>query len=59
MSLLKWAAVVGVLAVVAAVFGFLGIVEVVADIAKVLFFVLLAGVVLLVIAGVWTYKKIT
>ena len=59
MSLLKWAAVVGVLAVVAAVFGFLGIVEVVADIAKVLFFILLAGVVLVVIAGVWTYKKIT
>lgn len=59
MSLLKWAAVVGVLAVVAAIFGFLGIVEVVANIAKVLFFILLAGVILLVIAGVWTYKKIT
>lgn len=59
MSLLKWAAVLGVLAVVAAIFGFVGIAGALADIAKVLFFVFLAGVVLLVIAGVWTYKKVT
>ena len=59
MSLLKWAAVLGVLAVVAAIFGFVGIAEGLADIAKVLFFIFLAGVILLVIAGVWTYKKAT
>lgn len=59
MSLLKWAIVLGILAVVAAVFGFAGIAEGLADIAKVLFFIFLAGVVLLVIAGVWGYKKIT
>lgn len=59
MSLLKWAVVVGILAVVAGVLGFAGIASAFADIAKVLFFIFLAGVVILVIAGVVLYKKVT
>lgn len=59
MSLLKWAIVVGILAVVAGVLGFAGIAGALADIAKVLFFVFLAGVIILVVAGAWLYKKVT
>jgi len=59
MSLLKWAIIAGVLAVVAAVLGFGGIAEGFADIAKVLFFIFLVGVVILLAAGMFVAKKIT
>jgi len=59
MSLLKWAIIAGVLAVVAAVLGFGGIAEGFADIAKVLFFIFLVGVIILIAAGMFVAKKIT
>ena len=59
MSPLKWAAVVGVLAVIAGIFGFVLAIEVVAGIAKLLFYVLVAALVVLLGLGFWTYKKVT
>jgi uncharacterized membrane protein YtjA (UPF0391 family) len=59
MTLLKWAAILAVLAIVAAIFGFGGIAEGLADIALILFYIFLAAVVVLVIAGLATWKKIT
>ena len=59
MSLLKWAIIAGILAVISAVLGFTGLAEGFADIAKLLFFIFLAGVVLLVAAGVFLASKIT
>lgn len=59
MSAFKWAAVVGVLLVVAAIFGFVLAIEVITELAQVVFFILLAALVALIGLGVWTYKKVT
>lgn len=59
MGLLKWAAVMAVLAIVAALMGFGGLSEGFADIARILFFIFLVGVIVLVALGVFVGKKIT
>ena len=59
MGLLRWALIFAVFAIVAGLFGFLDLAEGFADIAKFLFFVFLGIVALLVIGGVFLYKKIT
>ncbi len=58
MTLLRWALVFFVIAIIAAVFGFGGIAEGAADIAKFLFFLFAAIVVILAIAGAVTYRSI-
>lgn len=59
MSLLKWAIIAGILAVISAVLGFSGLAEGFADIARVLFFIFLAGVILLVASGIFIARKLT
>jgi len=59
MGLLKWSAVMALLAIVAAIFGFGNLAEGFADIARVLFFIFLAIVVILVSLGVAAYNKVT
>lgn len=58
-SLLKWAIVFLVISLIAALFGFGGIAQGSADIAKVLFFVFLAVCVVLFILGMTVYKSVT
>lgn len=58
-SLLKWAVVFGIIAVIAAVFGFGGVAAGAADIAQILFFVFLGLVILFVILGLFVPKKVT
>jgi uncharacterized membrane protein YtjA (UPF0391 family) len=59
MSLLKWAVVCGILALLFAILGFGGMAAAFAGVAKVLFFIFLVGVILLVIAGFAGYEKLT
>ncbi|HJZ94538.1 MAG TPA: DUF1328 domain-containing protein, partial [Gemmataceae bacterium] len=59
MSLLKWALVFLVMAGLAAVFGFTNIAEGAAEIAKILFFIVLAIVIVLVILGMTVYRSVT
>jgi uncharacterized membrane protein YtjA (UPF0391 family) len=56
--LLKWAAIFLVIALVAAAFGFTGVAEGAADIAKVLFYMFLALCVLFFIAGLVLAEKV-
>lgn len=58
MSLLKWAVIALVVAMVAALFGFGGIAEGAADVARILFYLFLAVCVVLFIAGAFTYRAI-
>jgi uncharacterized membrane protein YtjA (UPF0391 family) len=58
-SLLKWALIFFVVALVAALFGFGGIAEGAADIGRILFFIFLAICVVLFALGVTVYKKVT
>lgn len=55
--MLKWSAIFFVVAIVAAIFGFGGIAEGAAGIAKVLFFIFLIGFVLLLVLGGLVFKK--
>jgi uncharacterized membrane protein YtjA (UPF0391 family) len=59
MTLLKWAGIFFIIALVAALFGFTGIAEGAADVARFLFFLFIAIVVILVALGVFTYRKVT
>jgi uncharacterized membrane protein YtjA (UPF0391 family) len=59
MSLLKWALVALVISLIAALFGFTNIAAGAADVAKILFFIFLALCVILVLAGVFTYRAVT
>jgi uncharacterized membrane protein YtjA (UPF0391 family) len=59
MSLLKWAAIMFVIAIIAALFGFGGIAEGAADIGKFLFFLFVAGAVILLLLGIFAGKAIT
>ena len=59
MGLLKWAVVALVIAGIAALFGFGGIAEGAADVAKVLFFIFIAICAVLVLMGIFTYKAVT
>ena len=56
--LLKWAAIFLVIALVAAAFGFTGVAEGAADIAKVLFYMFLGMCVLFLIAGLVMAEKV-
>jgi uncharacterized membrane protein YtjA (UPF0391 family) len=59
LAMFKWALIFAVIALIAAVLGFGGIAGAAAGIAKILFFVGLALVVLFLILGVAAAKKIT
>jgi uncharacterized membrane protein YtjA (UPF0391 family) len=59
MTLLKWAAIFFVIALIAAGLGFTGVAEGAADIAKVLFYIFLAICIVLLIVGVFLFKKVT
>jgi uncharacterized membrane protein YtjA (UPF0391 family) len=58
MTLLKWAGIFFVIALVAAAFGFTGVAEGAADIAKVLFYIFLVLFAVLLIAGLVAVRKI-
>jgi uncharacterized membrane protein YtjA (UPF0391 family) len=58
-SLLKWALVFLVVSLVAALFGFGGIAQGAADIARVLFFIFLGICILLFVLGLTVYKSVT
>ena len=57
--LLKWAAIFFGIAMIAAAFGFTGIAEGAADVAKVLFYIFLALFGTFLIAGMVFVKKVT
>lgn len=59
MGLLKWALIFLVVAGISALFGFGGIAEGAADIAKVLFYIFLAICLVLFLLGFFTYKAVT
>jgi uncharacterized membrane protein YtjA (UPF0391 family) len=59
MSLLKWALIFAVVALIAAVFGFGGIAEGAADIAKFLFFLFAVVVVVLLLLGAAAWRAVT
>jgi uncharacterized membrane protein YtjA (UPF0391 family) len=59
MSLLKWAAILAVLAIIAAILGFSNLAEGFAAMAQVLFFLFLAGIVILVALGLWLANRVT
>jgi uncharacterized membrane protein YtjA (UPF0391 family) len=59
MSLLKWAAIMAILAIIAAIFGFTNLAAGFADIARVLFFLFLVGMAILFALGVFVYNKVT
>ena len=58
MALLKWAGIFFVIAVIAAAFGFTGIGEGGAEIAKVLFYIFLALFAIVLIAGLAAMRKV-
>ncbi len=58
MTLLKWAGILVVLAVVAAILGFGGIAGAFVDVAQILFFVFLLGAFVIGLVGFLTYRKI-
>jgi uncharacterized membrane protein YtjA (UPF0391 family) len=59
MSILKWAAIFFVIALIAGAFGFSGISEGASDIAQFLFYIFLAICIVMVLIGVFVAKKIT
>jgi uncharacterized membrane protein YtjA (UPF0391 family) len=59
MFLLRWALAFLVIALIAALFGFTGISEGSADLAKLLFFIFLTVVVILVLLGATAYRSVT
>jgi len=58
-TLLKWAIVFAIVALIAGVFGFGGIAAGAADIARILFFIFLGLMVLFFILGTFVYKTVT
>jgi uncharacterized membrane protein YtjA (UPF0391 family) len=56
MSLLKWALIFLVISLVAALFGFTGIAEASADIARILFYVFLAIFLILLVLGLTLFR---
>lgn len=55
--MLRWAAIFFVIAIVAALFGFGGIAEGAASIAKILFFIFIVLFVAVIAFGGWIFKK--
>jgi uncharacterized membrane protein YtjA (UPF0391 family) len=59
MSLLRWALILAVVSIVAAIFGFTDVSTAAADVAKFLFFVFVTLTVLVLAAAVFFYKRVT
>jgi uncharacterized membrane protein YtjA (UPF0391 family) len=59
MTILKWAAIFFVIALIAGGLGFSGIAEGAAGIAKVLFYIFLAICIIMLLIGIFVAKKIT
>ncbi len=59
MTLLRWALALFVISLIAALFGFTGIAEGSAEIAKFLFFVFVVGLVLLLILAAFVGRSVT
>jgi uncharacterized membrane protein YtjA (UPF0391 family) len=59
MTLLKWAMALFIISLIAAMLGFTGVAEGTADIAKFLFFLFLAGAVLLLLLGLFAARAVT
>ena len=57
--MLKWSFIFLAIAIVAGIFGFTGVEEGAASIAKILFFIFLAIWVLMLVLGATIFKKIT
>ena len=57
--LLKWAAIFLVIALIAAAFGFGGIAEGAADVARILFYIFMAIFVVMLVAGIILGGKVT
>ena len=55
--MLKWSAIFFLIAIVAAIFGFTGVSEGAASVAKILFFIFLGLCVLVLILGITIFKK--
>ncbi|HYC86262.1 MAG TPA: DUF1328 family protein [Chryseosolibacter sp.] len=55
--MLRWSVIFFIIAIIAAIFGFGGIAEGAADIAKVLFFIFLALFVIAIIFGASIFKR--
>lgn len=55
--MLRWAATFFIIAIIAAIFGFGGIAEGAASIAKVLFFIFLIGFIIVIAFGATLFKK--
>lgn len=55
--MLRWAAIFFIIAIIAAIFGFGGIAEGAASIAKVLFFIFIIGFVIVIAFGASIFKK--
>lgn len=58
MSLLRWAFVLFVIAIIAGMLGFTNVAGVSMDIAKFLFFIFMAGVVILLLLGIFAARSI-
>jgi len=58
MSLLKWAIVFAIISLVAALFGFGGIAQGSADIARILFYLFLAITLILFLLGVFAFRTV-
>jgi uncharacterized membrane protein YtjA (UPF0391 family) len=56
-TMLRWSVIFFVIAIIAAIFGFGGIAEGAADIAKVLFFIFLALFVIAILFGASIFKR--
>jgi len=59
MTLLKWAVVLFIISLIAALLGFTNIAAGAADVARFLFFLFLAGAVLLLLLGVFAARAVT
>ncbi|MFD1003260.1 DUF1328 family protein [Ohtaekwangia kribbensis] len=55
--MLRWAAIFFIIAIIAAIFGFGGIAEGAASVAKVLFFIFIIGFVIVIAFGATLFKK--
>jgi uncharacterized membrane protein YtjA (UPF0391 family) len=57
--MLKWAAILAVLALIAGALGFTGVAGAAMGIAKILFWVFVIGAIVFVVLGMTVYKKVT
>jgi uncharacterized membrane protein YtjA (UPF0391 family) len=59
MTLLRWSLVLAIIAVIAGVLGFTNVAGASWDIAKFLFFIFLAGVIILFLLGIFAARTVT